>query len=40
MRSVSTLLRRFNNLFGMPSRIRSLAAEGELEQVCVGAEGL
>ena len=30
---VSSLLRRFNNLFGIPSRIRSLVAEGDLQQV-------
>ena len=30
---VSSLLRRFNNLFGIPSRIHSLVAEGDLQQV-------
>eukprot|EP00798_Chlamydomonas_sp_ICE-L_P009141 gene9141-16264_t len=33
IKSVSLLLRRFNNLFGMPARIRALAAEGELDQI-------
>ncbi|KAL6763010.1 exocyst complex component Sec5-domain-containing protein, partial [Haematococcus lacustris] len=33
IRSVSALLKRFNNLFGMPTRIQALAAEGNLTQV-------
>ncbi len=33
IRAVASLLRRFNNLFGMPGRVRALAAAGDLEQV-------
>lgn len=36
IKSVSSLLRRFNNLFGIPGRIRSLVIEGDLQQVGKG----
>ncbi len=33
IRSVSSLLKRFSHLFGMPARVKALAREGDLEQV-------